>query len=742
MDNNKETVKRKVDLFRSIMSNKRLSKTFNEAMAAPIGSTKREQAKSILSIMRKVSGNHLHPMIDATGGPVPMMGQPQNNVGSSMPDYSNLMIFPAVPKFKVQQIETKPNVDLARMDGVGGPNDSVVPDISTGYTPLSFTFDNLNNMDTANNTNPFIMPSTVPQSLWPSVTKSTSAIKDPNATTTTPFYPTLTGTLNNTSTTTPATSTKTPFYPTPTGAPIPSTPTTPPALKQGDTGDAVKTLQDSLVKDGYMTQEQVNTGYGTYGPKTAAAVAAKALGTKPSAPVSAPATSGTSANTGAATAGSSLKAQAQRAVDEGTGAGLFAQNIADEKFGGSLDQYINNLDTKLRTDFGLDGLEQQLSALKAEKGNLIPTLQTYMQGKDQYLTFIDNMISKTEGNLMNVDTGNPVAAQNYTNYLNYLYTLKGRQNQRYGNYLNSAIADYNADVTAASDNYTNVYNQYNSAITRQSTIAQDEYDKLYTSMGDLYNTLDQAPTKLLNLEILQQQHKLNAIQLAQNAGDGSGSNPQVLKDITAITDQITDKNATGEAQGALDTSKLGAAGLAGIFALTSYAASDPQAAAKAINNTMAKSIEISANPIADVHKFKTLIADLATYTEKDNTGADVPIGQQLAGMIAPSFSKAAYPVVADYVLNHLGDIKSATNSLFKGGIWGGTPGLQDEAGWKKKYSSLDSDLLTNLYDTTKLNVTPGSAYAKNPSSYTSALFSGGSDKAVSDNVASVLMASW
>jgi hypothetical protein len=51
-------------------------------------------------------------------------------------------------------------------------------------------------------------------------------------------------------------------------------------LEPGMTGAEVKKLQDYLVSGGYMTQAQVNTGYGTYGPQTTAAVSAlqKALG--------------------------------------------------------------------------------------------------------------------------------------------------------------------------------------------------------------------------------------------------------------------------------------------------------------------------------------------------------------------------------------------------------------------------------------------------------------------------------
>jgi peptidoglycan hydrolase-like protein with peptidoglycan-binding domain len=54
-----------------------------------------------------------------------------------------------------------------------------------------------------------------------------------------------------------------------------TTPTAPTQnLQPGDSGTAVKQLQDYLVSQGYMSAEQVATGPGTYGPQTTAAVAA------------------------------------------------------------------------------------------------------------------------------------------------------------------------------------------------------------------------------------------------------------------------------------------------------------------------------------------------------------------------------------------------------------------------------------------------------------------------------------
>jgi GH24 family phage-related lysozyme (muramidase)/peptidoglycan hydrolase-like protein with peptidoglycan-binding domain len=59
---------------------------------------------------------------------------------------------------------------------------------------------------------------------------------------------------------------------TPPPTPNPGALTSDGSLKQGTTGDTVKTLQNYLVKLGYMSQADVNTGFGTFGAKTDAAL--------------------------------------------------------------------------------------------------------------------------------------------------------------------------------------------------------------------------------------------------------------------------------------------------------------------------------------------------------------------------------------------------------------------------------------------------------------------------------------
>lgn len=145
----------------------------------------------------------------------------------------------------------------------------------------------------------------------PSVTPSTTSTPKPSTTSTPTSTPSVTPTSQwitfqgtqynlatpegmaayqsaiNKSASTPApASTPTPTPSTPAPTTTPAAGTTPEAtpqpssispsvyLEPGMTGDDVKKLQDYLVSQGLMTREQVNTGYGIYGPQTTAAVKA------------------------------------------------------------------------------------------------------------------------------------------------------------------------------------------------------------------------------------------------------------------------------------------------------------------------------------------------------------------------------------------------------------------------------------------------------------------------------------
>ena len=113
---NNELTKKKNDLLKAIMSNPKLAKTFKEALSAPIGSTKRAQAKSVISIMRKIGGVN-----NGQGGPlnIPQNNPPVSTVPTT-PNYGNMVIFPAAPKYKVKKPKAASVPTQKTNDGQGG----------------------------------------------------------------------------------------------------------------------------------------------------------------------------------------------------------------------------------------------------------------------------------------------------------------------------------------------------------------------------------------------------------------------------------------------------------------------------------------------------------------------------------------------------------------------------------------------------------------------------------------------
>ena len=723
---NNDLIKQKNAHMDSILKNPKLSRILNDAIKAPIGSTKREQAKSVLSIMKKLSGIKN----DGMGGP-DMPGMSQNT--PSTPNYNNLMIFPAAPKFKTKNNPiSQPS---QANDGKGGPGDATSTpaswikgiDWNPTPTPPSSDFitgtgnqtsdNNYSNLSSDIFNSPFgqtntIKPSWLSGINWNPTTPSsspyiTSSGNTPENSGTSNIFSAISGLNNlnqsndksvlNTSDVwkvgTPTTETSSDTSGTQTGT-VPfskgaaedadmyggGAANLPPGYisnSEGYTVNNIKQIQDALVKAGYMSQADVNTGYGVYGPKTKAAILAAQSGAAPtgSAPV------GNTGNTGGGSASNAVAA----AVKSGVGATGFAMDYANSKFGGGLDQYVANLDAKLKKDFNLEPLEQQLSDIKSMKGNLVPTLQTYMAGKDQYLKFINSMIDDQESKLMSLDMTNPMVAEDYKRQIDYLYTLQGRQNQRYTNFLNSAIADYNADVTNVQSHYDTVYKEYQNAMTTQGTMAQNDYNNLVTRMSAAYTELDNAPIKFQNLRALTLANDAAALQNAQNAGtNGIPTNPKAQADWQALTKDYTDTNATGENQNDLDMTKLDATGLVGIYKLNSYAASDPQAATKMINTTMASSMKNSQSlTVAD--DFKKLIAQLSSSD----------IGDKFTPSITPTFNmNAAQYVVKPYVDSNLSTIKSAVDTLIHGG-------LKDQTAWDNKYKNLDKNVRNGLFNLIK-----------------------------------------
>lgn len=122
----------------------------------------------------------------------------------------------------------------------------------------------------------------------------------------------------------------------------------------------------------------------------------------------------------------------------------------------------------------------------------------YISGKDQMMGQINKMIDAAESKI--TDTQSPESAKAMSSYLNYLYTLKGRQNKNYTDYLNQAITYQNDQVAKVGTEYTNMLNAYNTDFKTQSDLKTADYNQWYTVLTDMYNKLDGALGSQLDIQ--------------------------------------------------------------------------------------------------------------------------------------------------------------------------------------------------------------------------------------------------
>lgn len=710
MKQNKEFTKRKLDLMKSIFSNPKLSKTLQDALNSPIGSTKRDQAKSTLSVLKK-----LHNRNDGRGGPE--LGATLNATStpsmssSTIPTYDNVVPIPAVTLKST--LASDPGYLKKGWDAYSdfmtkkvGPSIGEFGAAAVDTLGAAGQWGVQNAGAVASNIGKGILMAgpgasdikTIPFVGW----GDTLGMKDLNNRYGVPNQPA------------PASSgTKTTNGPVSGGQvsdsygtndPRNATSTSLGTDPSGMTKEQIMAYQQTYVDNGFMSKEDMATGPGTWGPKTQAAYL-KASG----ADTSGDTTGTTGGNTGGNTRTSDPYG-IQSAIDSGTGAVGFAMDFADEKFGGGLDQYIAKLDAKLKTDFNLKPLEQELTDLKDRKANLIPTLTQFMKSKDQYLKFIDSMIDTTNENMLNRDLSNPAVMQRFNNYNNYLVTLKGRQESRYGNYLTTAVADYTAELDRAQSNYDTNFKEYQAAMTQQGTMAQNTYNNLLARMQSIYTEQQNAPMLREQLAILKGQRILQDAEVAKAGFKGVNiTDEDYQKNLKAFIDY----NSLGvQGDGTGDKNKLdinwtkvpvdseGIPVLSSLFSQEEYSGNQIPAASEGLRVLLTNSLK---NAVTDDEKAKI-------FKAISNLQSDPTYGPTVGTYISTQMAPGASSGKSAMIQNQLPAVKKAVNSLINSGgmWWWKTPaGLSDKENWMKNNSTLSKTLLDSIYTGVQANYDEG-----------------------------------
>lgn len=485
-----------------LMSSKNISSLINDALKAPIGATSRKRAQKVVSLMRRYRANDMQGMaMDGAGGPgYQTIEQPNPMAEASQ---GELVIFPSPPEMRIP------------LDGAGGPGFSWTPPGSP-TSPLN-SFQSLQSYSTPSQ--PAAPAPTPPPGSGPVTGNTPYNFPGLSGNTPDPAISTIGGSsaiqsqmgMGNTQ------------PPAPTAPTIPwnnlsvtggNSPTPP-----GQQGQWTPMGSDSSF---------INSGYGTFGDQQGGGDTSGGTGTG----------GGTGGGTG--TGQYSGNPSLNSSVTSGMGPDAFALSMLSNPdalrhlpgfadmpadaipTGASLGGQIDTLEKTLRSEFNLDALLNQKNQMLKSGATLTMDLTDYIRGRDQFLNQTQGMIDSYQNKMQTMDLANPDTAARANQYMNYLYELKGRQNKRYIEFLNSSTSVYNAQLADVSNNYDKALGAYQSELQLKSSITQSEYQMYYTALTGMYNAAQQAPILAKQSALLDAQtNAANAAAAKDGAKNGS-----------------------------------------------------------------------------------------------------------------------------------------------------------------------------------------------------------------------------
>lgn len=494
----KDEKNQKKELLKAFMSNGRMSSIMKDAYRAPLGSTSRRRAQHIINIMRKVGAA---PM-DGAGGPGTKGGV--NMMAPRAPDYSRMLVFPKAPM---------PNPSN---DGQGGPGGNAFLGLFGGLSPQpsSSPFQPGTGMDnyfTQKPQIPIVSPWNInkPASTPPAVPSGPMSYADPikNAQMNPGGMSTMGGASD--------------------GGPVvtqPNVPTTPGAITTGG----------------------AQTG-GTTGGTTPTPGSGTPGGTTP-------------------TPGASVPSLVQGAVNKDTGPTAFAlgmmndpaslrklpgfENLPDSALphGASLVGQVNELSDTLRKEYQLDSLLDEKNRMVREGTTYIGDFSDYVRGKDEYLNQVQTLLDGFNSKTSTMDLGNPETAKQAQSYVGYLTALKGRQNQRYIDFLNTGVNLYNSQLTNVTQNYDKALQSYQFELEKKAPLLQEQWQTYFSALTEMYNTAADAPKKATELEYMKVQIAAANATIASDAykagqmGNGLNTDLQKVVQNMGIAKQDLDGN--------------------------------------------------------------------------------------------------------------------------------------------------------------------------------------------------------
>jgi hypothetical protein len=222
-------------------------------------------------------------------------------------------------------------------------------------------------------------------------------------------------------------------------------------------------------------------------------------------------------------------------------------------WGAGLLGQVTDLRDRLKEEYKLDEIANERKDLLNSGSTLTLDMTKYLRDRDTYIKSVDTMM---DGVRNKIKTGydSPAAQDVNKKYLDYLTVLKGRQNTRYIDLLNSTVTHHDAKMKEITDQYNSQKDLYDEELKSSEQITKDRYKQIYDNLSNMWELYAAGPT--MAREATQAQLSIdkteadNIKQQLLNAGITTDKEPvDVTKEMGDYEDRILDNSAAAYTKG-------------------------------------------------------------------------------------------------------------------------------------------------------------------------------------------------
>lgn len=157
---------------------------------------------------------------------------------------------------------------------------------------------------------------------------------------------------------------------------------------------------------------------------------------------------------------------------------------------GLLSESLITLREATKQEYRLDSQLQRLMDLQSQGMTITEDTQAYIRGKDEYLGAIDKLLYDSKEASMQMPVSNPYVAQRMANYTSYLTIARGRQSQRYIDFIDTSIAYNTARTAEAKSLYDTTFADAKAQYDDDVAITTESFNNTNTILKSLYANIE------------------------------------------------------------------------------------------------------------------------------------------------------------------------------------------------------------------------------------------------------------